>query len=100
MLEKGLRTPLTWAPGKKPAMMEAWLLNVASDKRISCGALRTAVVLSFAFNATTGGCWQTKSTMAKSAAVSTSSIKQGLSELEIGGHILRREEPIRGKPMG
>jgi hypothetical protein len=99
MLEKGSHTPLTWAPGKKPAAMQDWLLNVASDKRVSCGALRTAVVLSFGFNATTGGCWQTKSTMAKSAAVSTSSVKQGLSELEISGHILRIEEPIRGKPM-
>lgn len=99
MLEKSSRTPLMWAPGKKPSAMQDWLLNVASDKRVSCGALRTAVVLSFGFNATTGGCWQTKSTMAKSAAVSTSSIKQGLSELEISGHILRIEEPIRGKPM-
>ena len=99
MLEKGPYQPLTWAPGKKPIAMQSWLLNVASDKRVSCGALRTAVVLSFGFNATNGGCWQTKSTMAKSAAVSTSSIKQGLSELEISGHILRIEEPIRGKPM-
>jgi len=79
--------------------MQDWLLNVVSDKRVSCGALRTAVVLSFGFNATSGGCWQTKSTMAKSVAVSTSSIKQGLAELEICGHILRIEEPIRGRPM-
>ncbi|MCJ2085845.1 hypothetical protein MKK88_07545 [Methylobacterium sp. E-005] len=99
MLEKSSRTPLTWAPGKKPIAMQGWLLNVASDKRVSCGALRTALVLSFGFNATNGGCWQTKSTMAKSAAVSTSSIKQGLAELETSGHILRIEEPIRGRPM-
>ncbi|MCJ2086226.1 hypothetical protein MKK88_09490 [Methylobacterium sp. E-005] len=99
MLEEGPYQPLTWAPGKKPIAMQSWLLNVASDKRVSCGALRTALVLSFGFNATNGGCWQTKSTMAKSAAVSTSSIKQGLSELETSGHILRIEEPIRGRPM-
>ncbi|WP_342112117.1 hypothetical protein [Methylobacterium sp. SI9] len=99
MLEKGPYQPLTWAPGKKPMAMQSWLLNVASDKRVSCGALRTALVLSFGSNATNGGCWQTKSTMAKSAAVSTSSIKQGLAELEASGHILRIEEPIRGLPM-
>lgn len=45
MSEKGSRTPLTWAPGKKPGAMQNWLLNVASDENISCGALRTAVVL-------------------------------------------------------
>lgn len=99
MLEKGSRARLIWAPGKKPAAIEIWLSNVASDESVSCGALRTAIVLSFAFNATTGGCWQTKSTMAKSVRVSQSSIKQGLKELDDGGHILRTDEPIRGKLM-
>ena len=51
--EEGSRTPFTWAPGKKPAAMQDWLLNVASDERVSCGALRTAVLLSFGFNAAT-----------------------------------------------
>jgi hypothetical protein len=99
MSEKGSRTPLTWAPGKKPSAMAAWLLNVASDENISCGALRTAVVLGFAFNATTGGCWQTKSTMAKSVRVSVSGIKQGLAELDALGHILRAQEDVRGRDL-
>ncbi len=79
--------------------MQNWLLNVASDEEMSLGALRVAIVLSFGFNATTGGCWQTKSTMAKSVKISVSSIKQSLKELDDGGHILRVNEPIRDKPM-
>jgi hypothetical protein len=99
MSEKGSRKPLTWAPGKKPGAMQDWLLNVASDENVSCGALRTAIVLSFAFNATTGGCWQTKSTMAKAVKVSVSSIKQGLAELDAQGHILRAQEDVRGRDL-
>ncbi|XYD12652.1 hypothetical protein R1A27_34485 (plasmid) [Methylobacterium sp. NMS12] len=79
--------------------MQDWLLNVASDENISCGALRTAIVLSFGFNATTGGCWQTKSTMAKSVRVSVSGIKQGLAELDTLGHILRAQEDVRGRDL-
>lgn len=99
MSEKGSRTPLTWAPGKKPPAMQDWLLNVASDQRTSLGALRAAIVLSFGFNATTGGCWQTKSTMAKSVNRSPSSIKQSLKELNDCGHILRADEDIRGRDL-
>jgi hypothetical protein len=99
MSEKGSRKPVRWAPGQKPAAVQAWLLNVASDQRVSCGALRTAVVLAFGFNATTGGCWQSKPTMAKSVKKSVSSIKHGLAELDRDVHILRTQEDIRGQDL-
>ena len=93
------RDRFTWEPGQKPAAMQTWFLNTLSDIRLSRGALRTAGILMFGFNATTGACWQRKTKMAESAGVSVSTIKQGLAKLEATGHILRVQEPIRGRAM-
>ena len=99
MATNGTDGRLMWEPGEKASALEGWVLNVLSDNRLSCGALRIATLLSLRFNSQNGACWLRKTKMAAAVKVSVSSIKQGLGELEKAGHILRVQEVIRDKSM-
>lgn len=87
---------LTWVPKDKAWAMEMWSANVWKDVRISKGELRLAWALTFTFHSTEKRCWETNATIAKRAGVSVEAVRNDLKALEKHGHILRRDEYVRG----